>query len=90
MNGPIVGLIELVVGGIGVGAGWTGRLSRPSMITALGLALLGLSHYISGGYLSYLPDAGGAIILLGLGMTLGILRRGRRSRDGQNSDPSGS
>ena len=90
VHSEILGLIELVAGGLGVGAGWIRRVNRSSMIIALGLAVLGLSHFIKGGWASYLPDAGGAIILLGLGMTLGVLRRSRRGSNSGGSDSGAS
>lgn len=86
MNSMAVGIVELIFGAGGLVAGLTQRISRASMIIAVGLLMMGLAHFVSSGYTIYLPDIGGIIVLLGLGMTLGVLRRGRK-RGGPNGQP---
>jgi len=85
MNTMTFGLLELLLGACGLALGFRGRMSRATMVIAAGLMVLGLSHIAHGHMARFLPDIGGAVILVGLGMTLGTMLRGRR----QNRPPGG-
>ncbi len=71
------GILETVVGAAGIVLGLLGRMNRASMLIAAGLLVIGVSRLIPNIQRLYLPEIGGLIIVLGIGMTMGMLRRGR-------------
>lgn len=85
----VFGVVELVAGFGGLILAVRGRLHRASHMIAVGLLLMGLSHLVSGKLAHYLPDVGGFVILAGLGMWIGWMRRARRqSRSGDGTPPA--
>lgn len=71
------GMVETAVGAIGIVLGLLGRMNRASTIIAAGLLVVGASRLIPNDRGLFLPEIGGLIIVLGIGMTLGLMRRGR-------------
>ncbi len=82
MTNQWIGLIEVGLGVVGLIFGRLGRLSRGAYLVAVGLVVIGMSHLLPLSNPAIVTDIGGIVVLLGLGMTLGMVRRGRK--DGEN------
>lgn len=72
------GLLELLVGIVGISLGMARKTNRSSMVIALGLMAMGVAHLAAGRTRVYVTDAGAVVLLFGLGMTLSGLRRAKK------------
>lgn len=84
MNSVLFGIVEIVLGGLGLAMGRRG-LSRGGYIVAVGLVVMGVSHLIPLANRGILTDVGGIMVLLGLGMMLGRMRKNRKGGDGPSN-----
>lgn len=74
VNGVWFGVVEIAIGVIGLVLGAVQRSARSTTVIALGLVVMGVSHFIRGHIDTYLADVGALILLFGLGMMVSHLR----------------
>jgi hypothetical protein len=76
----ILGWVEVVVGVIGVGLGFAGKMARSSVVIAIGLLGMGLGRILTVAWHAILGDIGALIVLFGIGMSIALYLRQRRSK----------
>ncbi len=72
------GIVEVVIGILGLVLGAFNRSNRLTMVIAAGLLLMGVAHFLHGLALTYVTDIGAVILLVGLVIMVIFLRRSRK------------
>ncbi len=81
VNGLWFGIVELVVGVAGIVMGMLRLTNRNSAVISLGLVIMGVGNLLHGHLTTFFVDAGGLVLLFGLGMTLSAFRRKKPKKD---------